>query len=308
MLLNILQTVLQDISDYTVDETCCTNLISPKDSCDKCVRACPLSCIRITKHIEIDDRCVGCGICSQACPTQAVKMKLQTLDYIIHETDTNEHFVLGCQKQNKKSSAYFNQFCIGSLPDETILYLLLKNPVILNQFDSSKCKHCELFSGFEDFNKRKERLWAHLEKLNFQENQKKLLSCDDSVAEYDDDKRAFLMSFVNIRKTLETAVSETEDTPAHFYQTYRNLLKKYPKLYGILDLKFPHISEKCSGCEACIRLCPSKALTREGTSVSLKPSRCSNCGLCSKVCYDKAVTLKDLTLKDFESSSVNISS
>ena len=126
MLLNILQTVLQDIRDYTVDETRCTKLISPKDSCDKCIRACPLSCIRITKHISIDDHCVGCGICSQVCPTQAIKMKLQTLDYIIHETDTNDHFVLGCQKQNKKSSAYFNQFCIGSLPDETILYLLLK--------------------------------------------------------------------------------------------------------------------------------------------------------------------------------------
>ena len=144
MLLNILQTVLQDIRDYTVDETRCTKLISPKNSCDKCVRACPLSCIRITKHININDYCVGCGICSQTCPTQAIKMKLQTLDYIIHETDTNDHFVLGCQKQNKKSSAFFNQFCIGSLPDETILYLLLKKPAILEQFDHSKCKHCEL--------------------------------------------------------------------------------------------------------------------------------------------------------------------
>lgn len=307
MLLNILQTVLQDISDYTIDEARCTNLISPKDSCDKCVRACPLSCIRITKHIEIDDHCVGCGICSQACPTQAVKMKLQTLDYIIHEADTNDYFILGCQKQNKKNSAYFNQFCIGSLPDETILYLHLKNPDILNQFDSSKCRHCELFSGFENFDRRKEQLLAHLAKINFHENHEDQLSCDDFVTECDTDKRAFLMSFVNIRKTLETAGSEMNNSQTHFYQTYRNLLKKHPKLYGILDLKFPHISEKCSGCEACTRLCPSKSLTREGTSVSLNPSRCSCCGLCSEVCYDKAVTLKDLTLKEFEASFVNIS-
>lgn len=306
MLLNILQTVLQDIRDYTVDETCCTKLISPKDSCDKCVRACPLSCIRITKHINIDDYCVGCGICSQACPTQAIKMKLQTLDYIIHETDTNDHFVLGCQKQNKKSSAYFNQFCIGSLPDETILYLLLKKPAILEQFDHSKCKHCELVSGFDNFNKRKELLQTQLARSDFYKSQKKSDLPDTLDSEYDDDKRAFLMSFINVRKTLETINSEMNDSQIHFYQTYRSLLKKQPKLYGILDLKFPHISEKCSGCEACIRLCPSKALTREGNSISLNPSRCSNCGLCSEVCYDKAVTLKDLALKDFESTSVNI--
>ena len=235
-------------------------------------------------------------------------MKLQTLDYIIHETDTNDHFVLGCQKQNKKSSAYFNQFCIGSLPDETILYLLLKKPAILEQFDHSKCKHCELVSGFDDFNKRKDLLQTQLARSNFYKNQRKADLPDTLDSEYDDDKRAFLMSFINVRKTLETINSEMNDSQIHFYQTYRSLLKKQPKLYGILDLKFPHMSEKCSGCEACIRLCPSKALTREGNSISLNPSRCSNCGLCSEVCYDKAVTLKDLALKDFESTFVNISS
>ena len=157
---------------------------------------------------------------------QAIKMKLQTLDYIIHETDTNDHFVLGCQKQNKKSSAYFNQFCIGSLPDETILYLLLKKPAILEQFDHSKCKHCELVSGFDNFNKRKELLQTQLARSDFYKSQRKSDLPDTLDSEYDDDKRAFLMSFINVRKTLETINSEMNDSQIHFYQTYRSLLKK----------------------------------------------------------------------------------
>ena len=72
---------------------------------------CPVSA---SQNIStLTNYCVGCGICSQACPTQAIKMKLQTLDYIIHETDTNDHFVLGCQKQNKKSSAYLISFVLA---------------------------------------------------------------------------------------------------------------------------------------------------------------------------------------------------
>lgn len=305
MILNILQTVLQDIHDYTIEENRCTRLISPKDSCDKCIQACPLSCISINKKFSINEHCISCGICNRVCPTQAIKMKLQTQDYIIHEADAKGHFVLGCKKYSKPNPTYFNTFCLGSLSDEVLLYLLVKRPTALNNFNDSKCKQCELSSSYEDFLKRKDAIQMHLAEIDFHYDFAKSEEISPSE-EYDNDKRAFLMSFLNIRKTLDQTEDEAGNSHANYYHVYHELLKKYPELYGTLDLKFPQKSGKCSYCEACVRLCPSKALTRKGSVVSLVPARCSGCGLCTEVCYDKALSLNTLTLDEFQSASLNI--
>ena len=309
MLLNILQTILQDIADYTVDESRCTKLISPKSSCDKCAKACPLSCIHITEDIHIDDTCVSCGICSQVCPTQAIKMKLQTLDYLVHVADSDEPFVLGCKKHAGTNPTYSKNFCIGSLPDEYILYVLLKRPSMIQHFDSSECEHCELFSGFKDFAERKSflenciadnRILSSVSDEGVTEKQKK------TREEYDDDKRAFLKSFVSIRKALNDATDETSDSQMLFHKVYRRLLEEYPELYGTLYLHFPQKSGDCSRCEACTRLCPSHALTLTKSALILNPSKCCNCGLCSEVCYDKALTMKPLSFEDFSSAALTI--
>ncbi|MEM4821746.1 MAG: 4Fe-4S dicluster domain-containing protein [Desulfurococcaceae archaeon] len=63
---------------------------------------------------------------------------------------------------------------------------------------------------------------------------------------------------------------------------------------------------KCTGCGACTRICPPKALTlvNEETSVVLRYfiGRCIFCGMCAEVCPEKAISVT----KEFELASTKI--
>jgi ferredoxin len=52
---------------------------------------------------------------------------------------------------------------------------------------------------------------------------------------------------------------------------------------------------RCTGCDACIRLCPQEALVLDAASPEpsyrLVPDDCTGCGLCVDVCADQAITL-----------------
>lgn len=52
----------------------------------------------------------------------------------------------------------------------------------------------------------------------------------------------------------------------------------------------PRIDEEaCTGCDACVRLCPTGALTLTGQAYAVEPARCDNCRLCVDVCADEAI-------------------
>ncbi|MBI4956149.1 MAG: 4Fe-4S binding protein [Myxococcales bacterium] len=50
------------------------------------------------------------------------------------------------------------------------------------------------------------------------------------------------------------------------------------------------ITENCTGCTACIRRCPTDAITgeRHGLHV-IAPERCIDCGACGVICPDEAI-------------------
>ncbi|HDI02278.1 MAG TPA: 4Fe-4S dicluster domain-containing protein [Ignisphaera sp.] len=52
---------------------------------------------------------------------------------------------------------------------------------------------------------------------------------------------------------------------------------------------------KCTGCGACTRICPSKALSMviEGNSVTIRYfiGRCIFCGMCAEICPQNAITI-----------------
>ena len=53
---------------------------------------------------------------------------------------------------------------------------------------------------------------------------------------------------------------------------------------------------KCNGCEACVRICPTKAIVRgddeEVFRLTLEVSRCVNCALCLDACIPNALTYR----------------
>ncbi|PIE08840.1 MAG: hypothetical protein CSA74_00520 [Rhodobacterales bacterium] len=71
---------------------------------------------------------------------------------------------------------------------------------------------------------------------------------------------------------------------------------------GVLFAIVPRIDpDLCSGCDACVRICPPEALTLIDTPGGLSayhvdPESCDACGLCESVCEESAIRLETMAL------------
>lgn len=52
---------------------------------------------------------------------------------------------------------------------------------------------------------------------------------------------------------------------------------------------------RCTGCDACLRLCPEDALTLQDGAYRLNAARCTGCLLCEDVCADSAIEVDSVT-------------
>jgi electron transport complex protein RnfB len=60
------------------------------------------------------------------------------------------------------------------------------------------------------------------------------------------------------------------------------------------------ITENCTGCTACIKRCPTNAITGERKMLHvIDPELCINCGSCGVICPDEAIYDNDGHLCDF---------
>ncbi|MCD6232095.1 DUF362 domain-containing protein [Candidatus Aerophobetes bacterium] len=57
------------------------------------------------------------------------------------------------------------------------------------------------------------------------------------------------------------------------------------------------IKEKCVGCQKCISLCPTGAISLVEKKAKLDPSKCVGCRMCMGVCEHNAITLKKMNTK-----------
>ncbi|MEM0027463.1 MAG: 4Fe-4S binding protein [Ignisphaera sp.] len=87
--------------------------------------------------------------------------------------------------------------------------------------------------------------------------------------------------------------------------------RKYPFERPLITESFRGAIEvdpvKCTGCGACTRICPPKALSliREGETLILRyfVGKCIFCGMCADICPEKAIAIT----KEFELASENLS-
>ena len=52
------------------------------------------------------------------------------------------------------------------------------------------------------------------------------------------------------------------------------------------------VKERCRGCYACVRGCPTKAIKVENRLAEVMPDLCVNCGNCVRVCAPKAKVIE----------------
>jgi ferredoxin len=58
-------------------------------------------------------------------------------------------------------------------------------------------------------------------------------------------------------------------------------------------MPLPHIDEElCTGCRACVDICPVQALAQVGSKARLvRPELCTYCTVCEDVCPEDAIAL-----------------
>lgn len=62
-----------------------------------------------------------------------------------------------------------------------------------------------------------------------------------------------------------------------------------------LEPELLYFPDRCTGCEACIPVCPANAIELAGDRVAINRDRCTNCGLCVDVCFSGALEMTGQT-------------
>ena len=51
--------------------------------------------------------------------------------------------------------------------------------------------------------------------------------------------------------------------------------------------------EKCEGCEDCVPVCPTEAITMQDAKAVIDPELCEDCEACIDVCPTEAISMQE---------------
>ena len=284
---------------HTIAERCVHSIIEVA-SCRACVDACPQEAwILDDTSLSLNyQACDGCGLCKPACPEGSIEIRqpLSTRslwDHCITLLSCAESGVIESKAQLP---------CIHSLGLQEILRLYNKGVRHL-VVATGDCNECPKGGG--------ERLDQRLAPLNHslaQAGQALFNLQYKSMADWNEyqlhssaapsgpvvSRRGFFHAFIPAENNDEQNLVEYLSGESRLFTPLAQLL---PGLND--DSILPHVPEidphHCSGCNACIRVCPHQALdiTHENSApcYHLLASQCTGCGICMDICDQEAITI-----------------
>ena len=296
---------LSQVPNRTIvfDAERCVLSLSPVAECTACADACPHAAII---HLEDclglnEDACTQCGLCCPACPQEAIKTGVES---VVRE----DGVLLACSVGAPEHSLTQTMACVHS----TTLSQLADwhaNGVRRLELAIGDCGNC-----IYGLDKQIDDTLAFFNRLAVSRGLPKLRVEDMSDAgnwrsvrphasrQPDLARRRFLRAFLP---------SEEDARPAGAYVSKGDALQALLNRPSAdddapLQRAVPAIDgSKCTGCDACVRLCPQSALIlhKDDTGRScyrVESSRCTGCGVCVSVCQNKAVAV---TLRGYGSTS-----
>jgi ferredoxin len=278
----------------------CVHSVTEQASCCACVDACPTGAWVIDDEmLGIDaNLCDGCDLCVPACPEDAIVQRFRPA---IRRTPRGSVALACCEQTRIDGAGIPRMPCLHAIGLSDLLRLV-RDEVRYLVTAAGDCDACP--------RGKSERLENRLRPLNGMLSDRSLPTIDhrpldaeswrrtwhrlDSLAAQNRvSRRSFFRSAVEQpAKCIEQALDRAEGrsiTPGSLLP--RGSPEDPAPFVPRLDQK------RCSGCDACARLCPHNAIRIElegalPTAYVIDVDQCTGCGICVDVCEQAAVDIR----------------
>ena len=297
----------QELRLPEVNADACVYSFYDRSDCNACVQACPSQAwILDDDSLGLDsDACDGCGLCVPACPGGALSLDFP---YVIRQFGGHLMALFACSQSGVDRN--LKQLpCIDALGLRQLL--LLYNSGIRHLLVArGECSDCQYHQS-SGLDQRLQQLNVLLQERNQPAMKmmlrsgklwEKIYRTDEVISRGTQLSRRQFLRGKNkaIRQNMllidPLNLAESQTVPAGELLPETTAAEVHWPWAPNLD------ASQCSGCDACINLCPTGALQliwdEENTAAAyqLNPAKCNGCGICVAVCESKAMSLQNFAL------------
>lgn len=300
--------VQEELSGLAIQRARCSLARSHLSRCRACQEVCPTNAITLTEEGPQVENCLECGLCAAQCPTGALVWKKPTFKELLAKVErlVNSEGIayLYCSPGAgwAKDERCLQVPCLGSIPWECWLEILLLGDKVKLLLSPSSCQNCQVSTGQQVWQKelkKAQEIIGHEISIVSQIPVSKSQKSEENQKHRE--RREFFSLIFNLAKNTPAKILANgqnlanSPSPSEKRQVLIDFIQKNPEHGAKIQVPQPFFNEGCQFCGACSLLCPQGALRQEegeeGKKITLDGQVCSGCGLCGEICYHQGIEL-----------------